>query len=114
MKKNEIYVCFVRHEEGGQQYLFDCTKFRYDIWPGVSVDCDTSRGITNGTAVSGPIRIEGASRDIEMLIKAIGGYTPLREILYVEQKQTYSLTEEERAEIAKKWLKDKLDSDLPF
>ena len=112
--KNGMYVCFVRHEDESKQYLFDCTELRYDIWPGCNVVCDTFLGNSDGIVTSSPLRIEGAYRDMERLIESIGGYVPLKKVISVQIMKSNRLTEADREQIAKDWLRDRLNSDLPF
>jgi len=108
-----MHVVLVEHQQGGQRYLFRCDGLERFVKPGETVICDTVRGQTTGIAVTRPIHVESSAGSLASLFKQCGAYLPIKRILGIVRPR--ELTEDEKEQIAKEWLRKKyFPDDLPF
>ncbi|GIQ61513.1 hypothetical protein PACILC2_00810 [Paenibacillus cisolokensis] len=82
-----------------------------EIAVGHEVVCQTMRGLERGTVVSYPTEIRGTCGGDVAIIEATGAYWPLKKI--VRKFGEADLLEEEKREIAKRYIAGHLD-ELPF
>lgn len=105
-----MYVCFVRHDMS-KEYLFDCTANARQITPGTPVYCDTSVGVTGGTATSRAIHIMGTEEDLREVVRKLGAYWPLKKIVAIQAP----LSNADKERIAREWLQERLgNQEMPF
>ena len=109
-----MYIILIQHEgfNHDKKFVFDCTSISGFVKLGDTVICQTIHGQSLGKAVTNPIQISGDYESIGQLLKPHGAYLPLKKIIGVVQYR--ELTESEKEQIAKEWLKERLGNELPF
>nr|WP_150959340.1 hypothetical protein [Aneurinibacillus sp. XH2] len=104
-----MYVCLIQHPGQEKKYMFDCTDVSRRITVGSEVVCETINGLTMGTVVSFPTKIEGLGA--KEIVEQSGAYWPLKKV--VRRFGEVDLLHEERLEIAKKYIIEHAEN-LPF